>query len=201
MCQWYSNNDKEWLWDNVWNIAFYGLILCTILGAVACTLLSMGSCCLFNKKICRSFSYSFGILAVLNTLPFLIFWKSDICSKKAGVCDETQLYCVDTCEMGSGSWQLFACSFIWISAMVTTWSIKPESEEKSTLEKDDASQSTDDDDDGDSVSDLILAFGHDEVIVRPKVKSSSGNNKSTLQVAEKVTSNQTNSRESNILLP
>lgn len=177
VCQWYTNDDREWLWDKFWNVSFYSYILCTIIGAVVCALLTLGSCCLFQKMTSRAISYMFGILAILSTLPFVIYWKSDICSKKTGVCDDTQIYCVDTCEMGRGSWQLFACSFMWISAMVTTWSIKPE--ERSHLpvvEKDTASQSTDDDDDDneeeeESLSELILAYGHDEVIVRPKLNS------------------------------
>lgn len=184
VCQWYSNNDREWLWDKFWNMSFYSFILCTITGAVACALLSIGSCYVLEKKTSRVLSYIFGILAILSIAPFLIYWKSDICSKDTGVCDQSQSNCVDTCHMGNGSWQLFASSFIWISAMVTTWSLHPE-EEPILVDKDDASQSTDDDNDdndsdSNSNSNLMVAYGHDEVISRPKIKSFTGGSDETI---------------------
>lgn len=181
ICQWYSNQDRGWLWDKFWNVSFYSFIGCTVLGAVTCALLGMSSCHTYKKKQSKMLSYLFGNLAILNTIPFLIYWKSKVCSKKGGVCDPSLTNCVDTCQMGSGSWQLFACSFIWISAMMTTWSIEPV--KPSTEEKDDASQSTDDEDEEEmddkafagqvrrGASELSVAYGHDEVVVIPHVQN------------------------------
>lgn len=64
-----------------------------------------------------------GALAILNMLPFLIFWKSDMCQSENMICNPSQSYCVGSCQIGMGGWQLFICSFMWISAMITTWSI------------------------------------------------------------------------------
>jgi len=68
--------------------------------------------------------------------------------------------------------------------MVTTWSLHPE-EETILVEKDDASQSTDDDNDdndsdSNSNSNLMVAYGHDEVISRPKIKSFTGGTDETI---------------------
>jgi len=179
VCQWYSNQDKDWLWDKWWNVSFYIFVACTILGAVTCILMGISSSCWKLKKMdCRVLSYIFGILAILNIGPFLIYWKADICSNSTTMCDESQINCVETCEMGSGSWQLFACSFIWISTMVTTWSM--DLKNKNSLEKDNASQSTDDEDedeedsshvkdDENQVSEIIVAYGYDDdAIAIPK---------------------------------
>ncbi len=72
-------------------------------------------------------SIGFGVSAMLNMAPMIIFLKSELCTGNdgAGICDESQTNCVSTCEMSSGSWQLLATSFMWISAMISAWVISP----------------------------------------------------------------------------
>jgi len=124
VCQWYSAGEKEWLWDSIWNISFYTHSTCNAFGILAAILLGITSCCSVQPHFFRRLSMSFGIMAILNIIPFLIYWKSGLCSEKT-ICNENQSNCVDSCQIGGGSYQLFATSFMWLSAMISTWGMLP----------------------------------------------------------------------------
>jgi len=125
VCQWYSDEDKKWLWDSIWDVSFYAHLTCTLLGLLSATSLGITSCRLLRPHFFRFLSMLFGMMAVLSLTPFLIYWKSDMCLQDKPTCNDSQSKCVDSCQIGSGSWQLFAASFMWISSMLVTWSIPP----------------------------------------------------------------------------
>jgi hypothetical protein len=125
VCQWYSAGEKEWLWDSIWNTSFYTHSICNVFGILAAILLGISSCYHVQPQFFKMLAMSFGIMAILNVIPFLIYWKSEMCSVDQPICNENQSNCVDSCQIGSGSWQLFATSFMWLSSMISTWGMLP----------------------------------------------------------------------------
>eukprot|EP00554_Chaetoceros_debilis_P004947 CAMPEP_0194088436 /NCGR_PEP_ID=MMETSP0149-20130528/29093_1 /TAXON_ID=122233 /ORGANISM="Chaetoceros debilis, Strain MM31A-1" /LENGTH=116 /DNA_ID=CAMNT_0038772081 /DNA_START=314 /DNA_END=661 /DNA_ORIENTATION=+ len=90
-------------------------------------ILLMSTCCSIRTGFFQMMSIGFGVNAMLNMAPMIVFLKSELCTGNdgAGICDESQTNCVSTCEMSSGSWQLIATTFMWISAMISAWVISP----------------------------------------------------------------------------
>jgi len=125
VCQWYSAGEKEWLWDSIWNISFYTHSICNVFGILAAILLGITSCCCVQPQCFKKLAMSFGIMAILNVIPFLIYWKSEMCSVDQPICNENQSNCVNSCQIGGGSWQLFATSFMWLASMISTWGMLP----------------------------------------------------------------------------
>lgn len=123
VCQWYGPNDKTWLWDGYWGFSFFIYTTCMIAGLFGVCTIGMASCYSLTPRVKKWTTILFGLIAVLNVSPLTLYW-SRICGEES-ICNETESYCVNSCQMGSGSWHIFAASFMWVSAMITTWAIKP----------------------------------------------------------------------------
>jgi hypothetical protein len=123
VCQWYGPNEKKWLWDGLWRFALISFATCIITGFCGVFTLGMTSCCSMTPNLRKGLSVIFGLIAIFNVMPMMVYW-SRICQEES-ICNESQSNCVNSCRMGSGSWHIFASSFMWISAMITTWSIGP----------------------------------------------------------------------------
>ena len=101
VCQWYSPQEKEWLWDNIWNISLISQSVCLIVGLLGVGFLGLASCCSVHMNLFRVMSITFGIIAVINMTPLMIYWKSDLCTTES-VCNEYETSCVTSCKMGDG---------------------------------------------------------------------------------------------------
>ena len=122
VCQWYGPHDKRWLWDGYWRFAFVIYTICLLSALGGIIMVGVTSCFTMKARTVRGISMLFGVLAICNAMPLAVY-LSRVC-KSESICNESQSNCVNSCEMGSGSWHIFATSFMWISAMITTWSIK-----------------------------------------------------------------------------
>ena len=125
VCEWYSADERKWLWDSIWHTSLYSHATCSIIGLLGLIFLGITSCRSIKTRLVRGMSITFGLIAIVNIMPLLIYSKSDLCIEGNVVCDGSQTNCVNSCKMGSGSWQLFALSFMWVSCMVTTWAVEP----------------------------------------------------------------------------
>lgn len=137
-CKWMNEKERNWLVDRTWTVSLILQAACILFGFMSMVIILMSSCCSIRKGLFRIMSIGFGANAMLNMTPMIIFLKSELCTGNdgAGICDESQTNCVSTCEMSSGSWQLLATSFMWISAMISAWVISPQEKIFSIQESD-----------------------------------------------------------------
>ena len=189
VCQWYGPNEKKWLWDGFWRIALISFATCIITGFCGVFTLGMTSCCSMTPGLRKGLSIIFGLIAIFNVMPMMVYW-SRICQEES-ICNESQSNCVNSCRMGSGSWHIFASSFMWISAMITTWSIGPsthsipedvsdkdaESQESGDTSPTRVPQPRVDDDDDDSVDEEELSdvsITDEEIAKEPQESTTRG---------------------------
>jgi hypothetical protein len=120
VCQWHGEDDKTWLLDPLWIISKWCVITCIVLALFNIGILLISSCYKMESFVYRRISFSFGFIAVLSAVPFTLYFASGVCNADVSVCDETQTNCVMSCKMGTGSWQLLASSFTFLSTMISS---------------------------------------------------------------------------------
>ena len=120
VCQWHEEDDKTWLLDPLWIISKWCVITCIILALINIGILLAASCYQFDSFVFRRISFSFGFISVLSAVPFSLYFASGVCNADVSVCDISQTNCVMSCKMGTGSWQLLASSFTFLSTMISS---------------------------------------------------------------------------------
>lgn len=123
VCKWYSAEERQWLLGGLWEYSTCIFAACILISFFTVGFIGFTSSCHVKTKHMRGASFIFGLLSVLNILPILVY-QSDFC-KEDIVCNPSHSTCVSACRLGNGSWQLIAVSFMWVSAMITTWFITP----------------------------------------------------------------------------
>jgi hypothetical protein len=127
VCQWYSEDEREWLLNNLWDTAILTQISVVLMAFVCFMLLGVASSYRFNNRLVffRMLSVTFGFSGIINALPLLLHYSSDVCTIEDGICDSFSFNCVSSCKWAGGSWLTASSSLLFACTAVTTWLVTP----------------------------------------------------------------------------
>jgi len=128
LCRRYTREEKDWIQSpTIWNGGTICLIICLCFGILVLIFLIFASSVECHPYLMKGISVCLAINAILSLVPMLILLKADVCILDDGVCDPSMMNCVTLCEMGMGSYHLFAACFMWLAASMTVWILVPSS--------------------------------------------------------------------------
>lgn len=94
-------------------------------------------------KKCKALSIIFCICSLINGIPLVLKFNSDVCTIDEGICDPTNTFCVTSCSWGAGSWQALAASCLWLASSISLWVLSPAKRiHKHEIQSDDSSLET-----------------------------------------------------------